>query len=393
MFWSLLIGVSLLTTAVLFASMRSRSAGDSTSEHDGERRLEELEEDLVTGQVGSPAAELLRYEIEHAPTIKFPTPAPGEVSERRGLLQLLILAGLLLAFPLYLYLGRADIGLYYSQNRTADLNAPEQAVNFLIEKVRERAASAPEDTEAWEMLARSELKLQHFTAAREAAEHLYALRPEDPASVLLLVDALTMENQGQIGPRAQALIVQLLQLAPDHPTALVLLGIVRAQHGERNEALGLWRKARNQLPPGAPVAQELDSMIASTEAALGQETTPLARLEVSVTIEESLRPSVQEKATLFVALRNHDPASPRAPLAVARIQPALFPAVVTLDESMSVLPGIRWQDIENTHLVARVTASGNPLPQPGDLEGRSTPFNPTEKVRHTILIDKRLPQP
>ena len=61
----------------------------------------------------------------------------------------------------------------------------------------------------------------------------------------------------------------------------------------------------------------------------------------------------------------------RMPLAVQRLKAGQLPATVRLDDSMSMTPGRRLSDFSRVSVDARVSASGQARPAPGDMTGSS----------------------
>ena len=64
------------------------------------------------------------------------------------------------------------------------------------------------------------------------------------------------------------------------------------------------------------------------------------------------------------------------PLAVLRIPAGELPKEFTLDDSMAMAPGAKLSGAAAVIVEARVSRSGNALPQPGDFAGRSAPIKP-----------------
>ncbi|MEX2479563.1 MAG: c-type cytochrome biogenesis protein CcmI [Gammaproteobacteria bacterium] len=399
MFWSLVAALVAGVAALVIAPAwrRPRTSAEGT-EHDQLRRFAELDTDVATGEVAQDQAPLLRAELERAVLDAVPTQETHQHLGNRWLLAAIVVAALLAAIPLYEKLGMprlAELGLDVPGRDTAQT---QQTIDELLERVRERTRNVPDDREAWTMLARSTLALGDYDEALAAAERAHALDPDDVAGKLLLVDALAMQADGRLGDRANALLDAVLAQNPEHPTALVLTGIAAQQRGDDATARDHWQRALALLPSDAPFRAELVEMLARVGADPDRaETTtqeqagnaaPAASevaIEASVRLAPELADAAADEATLFVIARAVD--GPPAPLAVARHRVADLPLTVRLDDSMAMIPGATLAAAGPVYVVARVSQSGNALPEAGDLQGHSAAFDPRRQTVVEIVID------
>jgi cytochrome c-type biogenesis protein CcmH len=91
---------------------------------------------------------------------------------------------------------------------------------------------------------------------------------------------------------------------------------------------------------------------------------------------------------VFIFARAVD--GPRVPLAVLRIPAKELPKEFTLDDSMAMAPGARLSGAAAVIVEARISKSGNALPQSGDFSGRSAPVKPGA-VGVKVTIDQVVP--
>jgi cytochrome c-type biogenesis protein CcmH len=96
-----------------------------------------------------------------------------------------------------------------------------------------------------------------------------------------------------------------------------------------------------------------------------------ATLDVSVAIAPELAGRMPPQTTVFVFARAA--AGPPMPLAVQRLNLGDLPATVRLDDSMAMMPTMRLSSFPQVVVGARVSPSGQAMPQPGDLEGETGP--------------------
>lgn len=78
------------------------------------------------------------------------------------------------------------------------------------------------------------------------------------------------------------------------------------------------------------------------------------------------------------------------PLAVFKGYVMDLPISFTLDDSMAMRPQLKLSGFDEVVVVARVSKSGTPMPQSGDMEGTTVSLKPGTKGLH-IVIDKLLP--
>ncbi|MNC95856.1 hypothetical protein D3C83_130720 [compost metagenome] len=67
-----------------------------------------------------------------------------------------------------------------------------------------------------------------------------------------------------------------------------------------------------------------------------------------------------------------------------------LPANFNLDDSMAMTPAAKLSGQERVVIGARVSKSGNPVAQPGDLEGLSAPVRPGASGI-AVVIDRTVP--
>ena len=97
---------------------------------------------------------------------------------------------------------------------------------------------------------------------------------------------------------------------------------------------------------------------------------------------------VPPDATVFVFARA--PSGPRVPLAVLRRTGRDLPFDFVLDDSMAMAPGMNLSSAREVVVEARVSASGNASPAPGDLTGATAPLAPGA-TGVVVTIDRVLP--
>jgi cytochrome c-type biogenesis protein CcmH len=130
---------------------------------------------------------------------------------------------------------------------------------------------------------------------------------------------------------------------------------------------------------------------ASVQAEPAASVKPIGQsLAISGTV--SIAPSLAGKGsatdTLFVFAR--ETSGPPMPVAIMRATKKDLPFTFRLDDSNSMMPSRTLSNVATVVIVARLSKSGQAMPQSGDLEGMSQPVKPgTDGV--TIVIDRERP--
>ena len=275
-------------------------------------------------------------------------------------------------------------------------HAPGQAdFEAMAARLAERLKAQPDDAEGWVMLGRSYSVLQRYPQALEAFRQVLRLRPNDAQAHADVADALGMVNGRKLDGEPERLIARALELDPDNPKALGLAGTIAFDRGDAAGAARHWERALRAAPPGSELALSLQGAVdearqraglpplpRSTALAAGPgapaaATAPpaaaadaaAAAVQVRVTLAPALAAKAAPDDTLFVFARA--PQGGKAPLAIQRRQVRDLPLDVTLDDSMAMSPAMRLSTVSQVIVGARISKSGNAMPQPGDLQGLS----------------------
>jgi cytochrome c-type biogenesis protein CcmH len=112
-------------------------------------------------------------------------------------------------------------------------------------------------------------------------------------------------------------------------------------------------------------------------------------LQVRVTVAPNLVDKISPEDTLFVYARA--PQGPRVPLAIVRKQAKDLPTTVTLDDSSAMMPGMPLSSLPMVILGARISKSGDAMPQSGDLQGFSEAVQVNGSPSTEVTIDKMIP--
>ncbi len=289
------------------------------------------------------------------------------------------------AAPLVATLAAATIGLgsfaIYFGLSDWDWDAPAEhaasagQMDFaeVVQRLEERLAQQPGDSEGWKMLGRTRSVLGEFELAQRAyARALELTNNEDPEAMVGFAEALAMTDESSIDGKAGDLFERALSLRPDDARALWYGGIVAYRRGSFELARDRWLRLQAQSPP-EQLRALLQERIAELDGRLGARsaeasTTPPAAtgINVEVNLTPALAASSSGDATLFIIARRGT-AGP--PLAVIRRRASEIPLAVTLSDADAMLPGMTLTTGGPLNLIARISKSGQPTPASGDLFG------------------------
>lgn len=290
------------------------------------------------------------------------------------------------------YLGKTPTGAAAQAPANADGSAPHSldSAQFaaLIERLAVRMKEQPDDAEGWTMLGRSYMAMGRDEEALGAFERAVKLRPEDASLLADYADSLAVKNGRSLDGEPTKLIERALKFEPNNLKALTLAGTAAFNRGDYAKAVQYWDRAvqfgppdspiteqargaaaeareRGKLPPAAaPSGQALPATVPGTNSAAAG-----AAGAVSGTV--SLAPALIAKAapddTVFIFARPAE--GSRAPIAIVRKQVRDLPFVFRLDDSLAMSPETLLSKAGRVIVGARVTKSGQAMPQPGDLEG------------------------
>jgi len=247
---------------------------------------------------------------------------------------------------------------------------------------------------------------QYGNAAR-AMERVVALEGEkDPNLLLQYADALAMANDGRVAGKPAEFVHKALKLKPDYPEALWLAGIAASQSDNLADAIVYWRKAVALLDDQPESQAELKKQIeiaeekltslggtvppAETAAASSPQKKPAkaasgASISVTVALSPTLADKVSPDDAVFIYARAAS--GPPMPLAATRTTVARLPVTITLDDSQAMMPQMKLSSFPQVVVGARVSKSGQAIPQPGDLEGVTDPVSPTSTPEVKVVID------
>ena len=368
-------GLCLLMLAAAVAAVAvplwrgSRMQAPAASDVTGNLQLEELERDVASGALAEADYQAARRDML-AEQAKPDAAAPAEAASgrwRRGSALVAALFILLLAPALYWYYGNWRTGAEGVEQ--ASVPAVEQMVASLAQRLHTTDGN---DLEGWEMLGHSYVVMGRYSDALDAYTHAHALSGDSNPDVLAgYAEAITLADPSQFMDKALPLFEKALQLDPADPQALWYGGLGAFEKGDKKLAVQRWQALLKQDPP-AEYRQVIEKYITEaggTVVSAQDKTAATGGISVHLSLAPALRAQVSPDETLFVfALPQGGTGGP--PLAARRLQAGALPLDVTLTDQDSPIPGRTLSGQARVTVIARISRSGTPEQQPGDLVGQ-----------------------
>lgn len=276
------------------------------------------------------------------------------------------------ALGAYLVHGRPDLAAPRADSAVARDDVADM-VDRMARSLAAQPAGRAEDAVAWAMLARAQAGLQRWADAERSLGEALARQPDQPDWLADRADLLGLVPGADRAAQAERLIARALTVAPKHPKALALAGAAAHARQDLVEAQRLWTEALRHAPPGSPLAQGLAASLAALGAppVAATATAPAEgpSLRGSVEIAPALAADLRPDDVLYVVARRAQGGGP--PLAVWR-QPARAAAsAFLLGPAQAMVAGQGLAGHERVVIEARVSRSGQPLPQAGDWVGEA----------------------
>ncbi len=334
----------------------------------------------------------------------------------------------LLAVSLYLWLGNTKALLpQTAAEHPAMTAAPESGhpdFSSVLENLIARLRDQPDDIEGWLMLGRTYAMMQRFNEAKEAYEKVLTLVPDNAEVLTDYADIVAMTHDGSLIGEPYELVKKALRLDARNPKALALAGTAEFEQKKYKEAAASWEKLLALIPPseaeltqsvkasideakslasggkGGMMARAMEQSGSQTQtpppaetkpagaASAGAATATSGTLSGKVTLSPAMATKTSPNDSVYIFARAK--AGPRAPLATLRLQVKDLPASFTLNDSMA-RSGVQLSTFPDEVVVgARISKSGSPMPQSGDLQGLSQPSRVGDK-NIDVVIDQQLP--
>jgi cytochrome c-type biogenesis protein CcmH len=404
-------------------------------------QLAELESDHARGIVADEQYAEIKAELERRVLEDVHVETPVQRGKRASRWPAIVVAVLvpLASVGMYLQFGdpsALDPNLRAANQDPADGHMTGEQLEQMVTSLRQRLEKEPDNANGWLTLARTLYQMRKFDEAAKAYEKLVEMVSDDASVLADYADAAAMAQGRRFDGKPRELVARALKLDPTQWKALAMAGTDAFDQGNFKQAIAHWEKLRAQLPPEAPIAQNISSSIAEARqragmppeiaAAAPSKDTQVAQAKpaapsgpmpqddvhkraaaggtaggtagapkaaapvapspapapaakpsggstVSGTVDLSPELKAKVSPTDMVFIFARPAGGSRMPVALTSVQVKDLPAKFTLDDSQAMSPGMALSGQTEVIVGARVSKSGSPMPNSGDLEGLSSP--------------------
>ncbi len=425
LFWCIVSVMTLLILGLLLWPLVKRTTKAATGEQEKtlsifRQQFAELEQDRANSVLTDELYQQARRELERrlleetGGTETTPSRAQRQVSSRPVAFALAVIvptfSGLLywqLGNPLAMT--QPPAGSLSAQGGADDARPSAESLEALIEQLKQKMEQNPSDGMGWVLLARSYVGMGRNAEAVQVFEKAVALIPNDAQLLADYADILGVVHGRKLEGKPEVLIQQALKIDPRNVKALMLSGTVAFNRKDFARAAKDWELARSNLPADMDpeMTQQLMAAIAEAQSQLGggqkgmpafaEAPTPVKptgqagqprMIRGTVTMAPGLAGKGAPTDTLFVFAR--ETSGPPMPVSIVRATRKDLPFTFQLDDSTSPMPSRKLSSAGPVVIVARLSKSGQAMPQSGDLEGTSQPVQ-SGVDGISIVIDRERP--
>ena len=368
--------------------------------HFARERLEELEAQLKNATISATDYEALKLEIEstlaHDLDVANNNKHQQQDAPRRS--NKITISMLLVIIP------ASAIGFYLMSGTPesivpkADARLTSDEINTAISDIEQRLINEPDDLEGWKVISRTYSALGQYDKAENAYAQILRLEGESAETYAALADMAGLKSNGQIIDSSLNYAMKALELNANNRQALWLAGLGSAQRSDMSSARDYWSRLVPLLDSVPEQQQELrdiisqsfqesgeqDSEIKKSEKQNISDVTGRHRLKINISMNPDLAKLTNPDDIIFVFAKAKQ--GPPAPLAAKKLKVSDLPTSVVLSESDAMIPQLNITKFEDILISARVSKSGQPIPQTGDLESIAIETKNTSKETIDVVI-------
>lgn len=275
----------------------------------------------------------------------------------------------------------------------AALQAPD-TLQGAIAQLEQRLQQDPDQAEGWRLLGQAYAASEQPVKSRDAYARAAQLSPDDPDVLVEAAESRALAApERRFDDKAVAMLQHALQQQPRHQRARWFLGIAQRQSGDSAKAAATWEPLLSMVDAktGAPLRVQIND--ARSDAGLPPLAAPApavsaaTTLQVAVRLDPALASRIATHANASVFIIARVPDGPPMPVAAEKHAATELPLTVSLDDSDSPMPTQVLSSMHQVEVVARLSMSGDAIPQPGDLASKPVRVQLPAKAPIELTID------
>jgi len=404
----------IITVAVLIVLIRpllrqNYQNGDDRQAHNihyAKQRLAELQQQRDAGKLNDMDLQALKNEIEVilAQDIDLDDQPIVNVVTNTSNSNPILIAALCTLLPIGALLIYWIVGSPQSLNESnqqsnqsiaiGNATPSNSEIQEMIVELRQSLDEQPDNAEGWGLLARTLMATGQYPESIEANKKLLELSGENSDIYAALADASAILADGKLQGQPLQYVEHALELDPEHPQSLWLAGLAAAQQGNNESARSYWNTL---LPLLADLPQQQNELAEIIEQSTNEVIAPKETEEIKppkdksgisilVSLSKGIKLETQDNEAVFVFAKAQQ--GPPAPLAVKRLKVKDLPIQIQLSDADAMLPQFTLSKFDDIIISARVSKSGQPTAQVGDLQSASILTTNNDPKRIEVVIDK-----
>jgi cytochrome c-type biogenesis protein CcmH len=286
------------------------------------------------------------------------------------------------------------------QTRDDSRSPTSSQIAGMIDSLAQHLKDNPQDADGWTMMGRALSVMNRHPEALKAYEKAVALRKDDASLLADYADSLAVNNNRNLAGEPMKWVARSLKLDPANIKALTLAGSDAFDRKDYKLAIKFWAQVVQIGPADSQMVQQVASGLAQARELAGlpadggkggasspkpsssapsnnppPATASAANTSITgtLTLAEALRSQTSPNDTVFIFARAAQ--GPRMPLAIVRKQVKDLPLTFTLDDSTAMSEATKLSSVSQVVVSARISKSGDAMPQPGDLSVQSAAVN------------------
>jgi cytochrome c-type biogenesis protein CcmH len=292
--------------------------------------------------------------------------------------------------------------------------APQLSMNDAIAQLEQRLSENPDDVDGQMLYARSQISLNNYEKAVIAYRKSNSLVPNEPVILTELAEAIALANNNRsfLGEPEQ-LLDKAVKLDPNNQKALWLLGMTYYERKDYAKTNEIWTNLYEMINDEGAKGQ-LQEQLTDIRAKLGikelatsnnqsnppntdtktnsSNNTPIntGDIHIQIQLADNLKNNLKGKRALLYIYTKETSGMPM-PIAVVRkpLEQIIkgFPIEVSMNDGNSLQPTRKLSDFEQIVLGARISFTGNAMPQAGDLQSAEIRVDLPNNGKIELLID------